>query len=233
MDHIATTLHQDLTALLSSLLSPSTRKRRVSSYGTNDPKMPSNSLAECLRTYLALGRPREAEEVIRRVLVRPWVNQHITREALSGPLSPRLPNSPASSLPVTSFDASTSATEPLQLEVDLLPTVPGPSQSLIDLYNQILHFISKDCAAVLDVADRQLASNANQPTTRPDKSFIEDTSASIPADRTFYVLSNVIWPEVTDRLTSELGHYIFASGRPDAFHAVRSFFLSLSCSCID
>ena len=81
---------------------------------------------------------------------------------------------------------------------------------LVDLYNRILLFIRRDCGTILDICERKLASNLNWASE----------SAIIDPLCTYNILVNVIWDEVTKRLDSELGHMIFAAGRPDTFHSV-------------
>jgi hypothetical protein len=68
---------------------------------------------------------------------------------------------------------------------------------LVELYNKILNFITRECGLILDVTERTLARAG------------------------FNILANVIWEEVANRLIAELGHVIFAAGRPDVFHRVR------------
>lgn len=84
---------------------------------------------------------------------------------------------------------------------------------------------------LLDIAERSLAtpsmtlsSNNNASSTgllalslateEVGKKKVRSTNSS------YEILSNVIWEEVATRLMAELGHIIFAAGRPSIFHQV-------------
>lgn len=111
--------------------------------------------------------------------------QHISRDSLSAPQSPLIPATPGvhKTFPhFLEFAEPASSFEPL----------PG-SDPLVDLYNKVLAFVSRDCAPLLDAADRRLRGS---------------------------MLVTVVWEELQTRLIAELGHVIFAAGRPESFHSV-------------
>lgn len=232
LEHITTTLHRDLASLLTSLLDPAQQQKKRTSLirSQTSESQQQNSLLECLRAYLTLGKIKDAEQVMRKEFVRPWVNQNITREALLSPQSPRLPATPATAAETTLASALTPTTDsntnnssnppPAAFQVDPIQSTTGLSASgldpLVELYNKTLSFITRDCAFLLDIAERRLAPSTT--AAKADKTDYKD--APDGDERGFHVLANVIWAEVADGLVRELGQHIFASGRTDAFHAV-------------
>lgn len=231
LDHITTTLHRDLASLLTSLLDPAQQQKKRTSLARSQSSetQQQNSLLECLRAYLTLGKVKDAEQIMRKEFVRPWVNQHITREALFSPQSPRLPQTPATGADTTFASALTTTNNansqppPPAFQVEPIQSTTGLSapglDPLVELYNKTLGFITRDCAFLLDVAERRLA-----PSAVPVKAEKTDQQEAQGEDeRGFHVLANVIWAEVADGLVRELGQHIFASGRTDAFHAVCSY----------
>jgi hypothetical protein len=173
-----------------------------------------------LRTYQSLSKIREAEEVIRSELVRPFVQRTIRRDALLEARSPILPSTPSFSNHdrSLSFNGSTYHIEPLQ-STDLgLEDLGIEGEALKDLYNKILAFIARDCGPILEAAERKLS----RQTGSIASIAIEDAPLEGSSRQQFHVVGNVIWDEVSLRLASELGHVIFASGQPDTFHKVRA-----------
>lgn len=119
------------------------------------------------------------------------------------------------------------------------------SDALVELYNKILVFISKEMGYILEITERRPSQgriNAftaggndgslafsgiierdtgdrgipNSPSTKERSLY--PTQSSNKAG--YQVLSNVIWSGIAKRLMSECGHSIFAAGRPDSFHRV-------------
>lgn len=265
-------------------------------------------MTDLFRTYASINKFREAEEVIRKVLVIDFMSTTIHREALLGPQSPLMPitpftgtasgstpsvggvfgslgqafsqaspslASPSSSYPfpasqnTATIDSSSKATAPATLsneERSLIPPfyivepVTSPpattdsdtyiSDALVELYNKILVFVSKELGYILEITERRPSQGRmntftsggggiNEGTNMASSGFIDkDTgektilnSPSSTRERTLYpsqnsnksgyeVLSNVIWNEIVKRLMNECGHLIFAAGRPDSFHRV-------------
>lgn len=113
------------------------------------------------------------------------------------------------------------------------------SDALVDLYNKLLVFLSKELGSILEVAERRptLGSNSEAASTgRPDspaskekqlpaagQSMANSVVLGNAGKAGFEILANVFWHEVATRLMAECGHLIFSAGRPEAFHRVRSF----------
>ncbi|KAL1917277.1 uncharacterized protein VTP21DRAFT_4933 [Calcarisporiella thermophila] len=95
-----------------------------------DPKdtASKDALAQCLRTYALIDHSSAAEEVIRKELVAPFVQEVISRRAIEA-----------------SSDATASPT-----------TTRNTSANLLALYNKILKFVVHDCAPVLDITNKVL-----------------------------------------------------------------------------
>lgn len=121
------------------------------------------------------------------------------------------------------------------------------SDALVDLYNKLLVFLSKELGTILEVAERRPAlgaavanaedSPAASSNTKPlpaaagagqmqqsmaNSIVLSAASAGAGAGKAgFEILANVFWNEVATRLMAECGHLIFSAGRPEAFHRVR------------
>lgn len=235
---ITSTLHLDLSQLLTSVLT---------SASTTNPKATRESLTALLRTYASLGMHSTAEDIIRRTVVRPYILKTIHRDVLTSVQSPIIPYTPLEPAP-TPFGAfplgeSSSlapainvidkddrgippfyALEPIRLpKADdsqwVAGTAPGEPEAnpLAELYNKLLAFIARDCGVLLDIAERTLA--APPPTTL---AVALAAAAEEKKKRAGYdILNDVVWDEIANRLMSELGHTIYAAGRPSVFHQVR------------
>lgn len=215
-----------------------------------------------LRTYASLGLAVTAEDIIRRLIVRPFTLQAIHRDVLSTPQSPIVPSTPFTPYSPNTFehhqnqDPTSQSSTTLEKDSNSIPIAyiiepigvnsekegtwiagraPGEKsvEPLAELYNKILNFISKDCGMLLDIAERSLATpsmtlsnnnNNNASSTgllamslaseELGKTKIRSTNSS------YEILSNVVWEEIATRLMAELGHVIFAAGRPSIFHQV-------------
>lgn len=310
IDRISTTLQQDLSSLLSSTLtslhnSPSTNSNALTSTKhahLNDHKSKLEALTDLFRTYASINKFREAEEVVRKLLVTDFMARTIHREALLGPQSPLMPitpctgngssstpsaggmfgslgqafsqasptvssSSPSSypfpapqnSTPALSqtFTAAVRASSTLSNDERSLippfylvePVSPPPSHTesdtyisdaLIELYNKILVFVSKELGYILEITERRPSQGRLNPSlsgteaNMASSGFIDrDTIPGSPTtkERNLYsnqssgkagyeILSNVVWSEIAKRLMNECGHLIFAAGRPDTFHRV-------------
>ncbi|EIN11926.1 COG complex component [Punctularia strigosozonata HHB-11173 SS5] len=99
IDRISSTLSSDLDRLFSATLNslindPSDAKKHKARATEADRARWLADLNECLRTYDALGLWRDAEDVLRREVMRPFVKKTIFPAALSAPLSPLVPHTP-------------------------------------------------------------------------------------------------------------------------------------------
>ncbi|KAK4047210.1 hypothetical protein OIO90_006273 [Microbotryomycetes sp. JL221] len=201
-----TALHLDLDKMLSDvLLNQNTTQTR-------------DSLTSLLRTYASLGSTTAAEEVVRKTIIAPRVIKLVSREALGSTADDSSIGNGQEGL---SFYSSQ--------ELDVPESSSNETQALATLYNRILNFIQQDCALVLDVAERSL----NTPPTI--NNYSTDLSSSVSSlnalveessttndersKRQFFILTNVLWDEIGNRLIGELGSTIFAAGRPGIFHA--------------
>ncbi|KDQ57488.1 hypothetical protein JAAARDRAFT_177682 [Jaapia argillacea MUCL 33604] len=106
IDRIKSTLSSDLDHLFASTLLALTSQNSISNSSTTANKTKPtkttetekaklvSDLTECLRTYDLLGLWRDAEDVVRREVVRPFVKKTIFPGALDAPHSPILPHTP-------------------------------------------------------------------------------------------------------------------------------------------
>lgn len=234
---ITEALHDNLRTALTQALH-AIHERHGHSKQVDAHKSRRESLSECFKAYELLGKSREAEEVVRKEMVRPWVDQHVHRDALSGSQTPVLPQTPhtdkhfhftspnpSESAPFAGINGSV-APESVShsfastYQIDPLPHPTDYQDVLVELFNKILAFISKDCAPVLEATERKgaLPSGGEQAARL--------SGSDVP---TYNVLANVIVDELLNRLASDLGHVIFAAGRPDIFSHVSLALLIIKC----
>ncbi|SCZ93005.1 BZ3501_MvSof-1269-A2-R1_Chr1-1g00545 [Microbotryum saponariae] len=241
---ITTTLKSDLSHLLTSVLvaaSPSTAT-------APSPSVTREELTSLLKIYASLDAIAEAEETIRKIVVRPWVTRIIHRNVLTSVQSPVLPSVSKS---LENGTGSRGGSSQLAPAVQLIPSddqralpaayvyepIRSPSggtssettdaastDPLLTLYNRILATISKECGLILDVAERTITAPTPMPLAGGGlmikTSSTDDglNNRSTGRRSQYDILSNVIWDEVGNRLISELGNVIFAAGRPSVFH---------------
>jgi hypothetical protein len=116
-------------------------------------------------------------------------------------------------VPATPTMGSSKVVEGRSVEFySLDPIETSEAEPLADLYNRILRFITQDCGVLLDVAERTLGS------TGPSVNLLAPAERKKTAG--YEILTNVVWEEIVMRLMAELGHVIFAAGRPSIFHRV-------------
>ncbi len=192
---ITSTLKLDLAQLLSTTLTADTLDRA--------------ELTTLLRTYATLELIPEAEDIIRTAVVRPFAKRLIHRDTLTAPLSPPAEPAPTGLLAVPGSAEQRSSF--YKVEPITSAEVGGTeTEALVGLYNKLLGFVASDLGVVLDVAERTLAVPA---TTI--------VGAGVKAEgrrKGYEVLANVVFDELANRLISEMGHVIFAAGRPGVFH---------------
>ncbi|KAL5507537.1 hypothetical protein ACEPAH_6993 [Sanghuangporus vaninii] len=187
-------------------------------------------LADCLRAYDMLGLWRDAEDVIRREIVRAFVKKTIYPGCLSGPRSPLVPPTPflqqASSTssvsrppptPFTPYTALTSKqTSFFSSSVDLDSNthfLDDDDTPLTGLYNQILRFVSTDMRPIMEAAERIGSKGSRRPLSAESVERRDDESDEYGFD----ILSNVIWTEVSRAIMDDLGSAVFAVGKLDEF----------------
>ncbi|KAI5481066.1 component of oligomeric golgi complex 2 [Pseudohyphozyma bogoriensis] len=153
------------------------------------------TLTSVFRTYASLSLHSTAQDIYRRTVVKPYVSKTIYRDALSTASGPKSP------LPKYTQEERERNT-PASYLIDEIPSRDGAGpeeDALRVLYNEILGWISRECGLVLDVTEKM------------------GTDEKKKGGR-YEILVGVIWEEVAGRLLSELGHVIFAAGRPAVFH---------------
>ncbi|KAK2463244.1 hypothetical protein APHAL10511_004899 [Amanita phalloides] len=189
-------------------------------------------MTDCLRTYDALELWRDAEEVIRKEVVRKFVKKTVYSESLAVPHSPIMPHTPLpihltpaiatqlpSSLPLrtpyTPFTAFVS--RPNQLAG---PSSEASSESpfahllqdndypLTRLYNQMLRFVVRDLCRIMELARKVSVKSHGSANTKPQGHANE---------KGFHILANVIWDEFAQAIMDELGSIVFSVGRPNEF----------------
>ncbi|KAF8705949.1 hypothetical protein RHS03_05077, partial [Rhizoctonia solani] len=94
IDRITSTLSRDLDHHLASTLRALTDSSTMPSAASAERARLTSELVECFKIYDALKMWREAEDVIRRELVRPFIKKTIHPASLTAPQSPILPRTP-------------------------------------------------------------------------------------------------------------------------------------------
>lgn len=223
ISRITSSLKLDLSQLLTSILSspPSTPESHQEWL---------NELSSALQTFSSLHLIHEAEEIVRKTVVKPFLVQTINRDALN--------NQNDSSLPELPSGESTDETIPPAYRLaPLAPPVSfkeNDSGPLLRLYNVLLRFISEDCGNILCIAERSLSPGSTALTNggmssrqlaienrRKREEGTEENGEEREVEG-FEILTKVIVDEIATRLVSELGTVVFAAGRPSVFHQVSS-----------
>ncbi|PFH51517.1 hypothetical protein AMATHDRAFT_142259 [Amanita thiersii Skay4041] len=244
IDRIKSTLSSDLDHVWALTLSVFTAGKATeierSKYLTD--------MTECLRTYDTLELWRDAEEVIRKEVVRPFVKKTVFSDALNAPHSPIIPQTP--------FQVPSSGTSPLPTSLPLRtpytpftafvshqPQVnklhsPDPLTSspyalvlhndehpLAHLYTQMLRFVERNLLRIMEIAEKVSIKPNPGPSQDPNRLDVQNN------EKGFNILANVIWDEFAHAILEELGHSVFSVGRPNEFRKhyelTRAFILSL------
>ncbi|KAI0823373.1 COG complex component [Trametes gibbosa] len=238
VDRIKSTLSSDLDHLfavtLSALVGGKDHGSRPSRLSEIEKSKLYADATECLRTYDALGLWRDAEDVIRREVLRDFVKKTIYPGALSAPRSPIVPHTPFAAsgrppspappqtaslpprTPYTPFTAFASKQNPFEaaLRTDGIATTLA-SAAILDetddplaaLYNTILRYVDRDVRRLMEIAEAVCAKSGSR----------EQPAGSADEYPGFNIMANVVWAEVGRALMDELGGVIFAAGRPDDF----------------
>jgi len=216
ISRITSALQLDLSQLLTSILSaPPSSSESYQAY--------LDELTSALQTFSSLGLIHQAEEIIRKTVVKPFLLKAINRNSLSSS------NESSSSIPDSPIDHSVPPAyrlSPLEQPVSFKESDSGP---LLQLYNLLLRFISQDCGTILSIAERSLSSprgDSHSVLAIANRRKREDPAREPEEDEEdrevegFQILTNVIVDEIASRLVGELGTVIFAAGRPSVFHQV-------------
>ncbi|KAJ6499253.1 COG complex component [Mycena sanguinolenta] len=239
IDRIRSTLSSDLDHLFSSTLLALTDGKAEGKISEVEKAKSIADLTECLRTYDAMGLWRDAEDVLRRDVVRRFVKKSIFPGALTAPPSPLVPHTPFRSSTTPSSVAPSSALPPrtpytpftsfalktpFQMSHGLGAAANSPYAHLLDdsedplarLYSQILRFVERDMNRIMGIAEKVSLKSVS--AGRKDKSLaaIMPTEKSAD-DEGFEIMANVVWEEFGRGIMDELGHVVFAAGRPNEF----------------
>ncbi|EAU91231.2 hypothetical protein CC1G_06866 [Coprinopsis cinerea okayama7 len=227
IDRIHSTLSSDLDSLFSTTLSYITEGKPDTKHTELERTKWIADLTECLRTYDLLGLWTDAEDIIRRQVVRKFVRKAsrcftIYPGALDAPHSPLVPHTPfhpnipepllsasfpGPQTPYTPFTAfipkqshQFGPRSPFQKSQSYL--LDDTTDNLAHLYNQILRFIERDVCYLMDAAE-----------SLKSKSVSGDKAANAG----FSILANVVWDELSRAIQDEIGGSVFSAGRPDEF----------------
>ncbi|KAH8828049.1 oligomeric golgi complex component, COG2-domain-containing protein [Flagelloscypha sp. PMI_526] len=168
---IQSTLSADLDHLFASILNILANDKGPIKVLEEKAKLMAD-LSECLRTYDVLHLWPDAEDVLRREIMRPFVKKTIHPGALTGPHSPIMPHTPFSSAmrsntsslapytPYTPFSASHPKTPSSLLSSTSSSHSPFAyvlaegDDPLSDLYSQILRFVERDLSRIMLQAEK-------------------------------------------------------------------------------
>ncbi|KAK0212634.1 COG complex component [Desarmillaria ectypa] len=231
IDRIQSTLSSDLDHHFSATLIAFTESTKVLEV---DKAKLLDDLTECLRTYDMLGLWGDAEDVIRRDVVRRFVRKTVYAGALTAPHSPLIPHTPFNSTapaflssisslprtpytPFTAFPLKSSLPHSYNLDKSMSPFYHLLEQSdepLAKLYDQILRFVERDLRRIMDIADK--AAVKSFPAARAGTPQMSSFNIN-GNDKGFNIMANVVWDEFGRAIMDELGGVIFSAGKPDVF----------------
>ncbi|KAI0744038.1 COG complex component [Daedaleopsis nitida] len=240
IDRIKSTLSSDLDHLFATTLHALLGSKDHSK-GTKVSEIEKSKLyadiTECLRTYDVLGLWRDAEDVLRREVVREFVKKTIYPGALTAPHSPIVPHTPIPSrggatspappmtaslpprTPYTPFTAFASKQNPFEFALradshsntsSFAHILDETDDTLAALYNTVLRFIDRDMRRIMEIAEAVCVKSGSRAAAGKG----EKRDGEEPV---FEIMANVVWSEIGRALMDELGSVIFAAGKPDEF----------------
>lgn len=193
IDRIKSTLSSDLDHIFSTTVLGITEGKddrgTVRMTESEKPRLMTD-LTECLKTYDVLGLWRDAEDVLRRDVVRDFVKKNIYSGALTAPHSPILPHTPFVNgfkgspstvsqpprTPWTPYTAFASKQNPFEFTFGAaaaglgsggtLPGVPlldDTDDPLAGLFNIILKFVDRDLKGIMEAAERVCVKSGSRP----------------------------------------------------------------------
>ncbi|KAJ3575095.1 hypothetical protein NP233_g1321 [Leucocoprinus birnbaumii] len=232
IDRIQSTLSSDLDHLFGALLTNMRDNKADGRLSEIERSKFLVDLKECLRTYDILGLWRDAEDVLRREVVRPFLRKTVYHNALGVPQSPLVPKTPLQPTlldlapstgfplrtpytPFTAFashqDSSSSSSHmPAQLTTPHALLPEEGDNPLAYVYNQILRFISRDVKDIMEVADK--VSNRKAPKEKLPSNGIPEPEDDMTG---FQIFAHVVWEEVATAIINDIGDSVFAAGRPN------------------
>ncbi|EPT04594.1 hypothetical protein FOMPIDRAFT_1140249 [Fomitopsis schrenkii] len=222
IDRIKSTLSSDLDHLFASTLTSITSSSRDKDGKTVelDKGKWIADVTECLRTYDVLGLWHDAEDVLRREVVRDFIKKTIHPGALASPHSPILPHTPlppkthfasaAPRTPYTPFTAFASKQNPFEFSAQQAGAqahvLDARDDALAGLYNTVLRFVDRDLRRLMEIAERVCVKSGS----RARAGAGEEAGG-------FEIMANVVWAEIGRAVLDELGSVVFAAGKPDDF----------------
>ncbi|KAF8200776.1 oligomeric golgi complex component, COG2-domain-containing protein [Pholiota molesta] len=253
IDRIQSTLSSDLDQLFSQTLTSLTDSKGGNNRATDIERSKwVADLTECLRTYDVLGLWRDAEDIIRREVVRGFVKKTIYPGALAAPHSPLVPNTPfhfpgnteplktavsAHQIPYTPFTAfipkqALRQTSAVSSDLPQPQLLDDTDDSLAKLYNQILRFVERDLGRIMDITERITVKTSEARHDEQLGDLSPQSNNGISDDnKEFQIMANVIWDEIGTSIMDEIGGIVFAAGRPNEFRkhyeTTQSFIRSL------
>ncbi|KIY73086.1 COG complex component [Cylindrobasidium torrendii FP15055 ss-10] len=227
IDRIQSTLSSDLDHHFSSLLVSLTEGAKHSEL---DKSKISADLKECLRTYDTLGLWRDAEDIVRRDIVRRFVRKTIFSGALAAPASPLVPHTPFHATggpshpppktPYTPFTAlpksflSSASSKGQNPYMAMLEDIDEP---LAKLYCQILRFVERDLSGIMNMAEHVSIKAYPTPNSPNTAAPVPITVNAFEETKGFQLMANVVWDEFGRGIMDELGHAVFSVGKPNIF----------------
>ncbi|EGN99740.1 hypothetical protein SERLA73DRAFT_72536 [Serpula lacrymans var. lacrymans S7.3] len=238
IDRVQSTLSSDLDHIFASTLVALTDINETKKSDIERAKLMVD-LTECLRIYDTLSLWRDAEEILRKEVVRGFVRKTIYPGALNASHSPIIPHTPLpapsthrASVPLTaSFPLRTPytpftafATKQNPFETSYGSSVPSmhlldeSDDSLARLYNQLLRFVERDLSYIMEIAEKASLNSASRARDKTASIALSGMNNKEQAkDDGFNIIANVIWAEFGKALLDELGSVIFSVGNPDEF----------------
>ncbi|KAH9948954.1 COG complex component [Amylocystis lapponica] len=245
IDRIKSTLSSDLDHLFATTLIALTSGKDHGKTTDIEKSKWIADITDCLRTYDVLGLWNDAEDVLRREVVREFVKKTIHSGALSSPHSPILPHTPFNATglrspappltaslpprtPYTPFTAFASKQNPFEFSLQASSSSPGFAHILDDqddplagLYNTVLRFVDRDLKRIMDIAENVCVKSGSRAAPGASLRGSQLLSVVPPAkqevDRGFEIMANVVWAEIGRAIMDELGSVVFAAGKPDEF----------------
>ncbi|KAF5386227.1 hypothetical protein D9615_002234 [Tricholomella constricta] len=235
IDRIHSTISSDLDHVFAATLIALTDVKGEAKVSELEKNKLIFDLTECMRTYDILGLWRDAEDVLKKEVVRSFVKKTMYPGALAAPHSPVVPHTPFPATktnsfstntplpprtPYTPFTAFVSAKNNATYTLGSCSTSPyarlldDADEPLARLYSQALRFVERDLSRIMDIAEKVSVKSLSR--SRPEKGVSASRECSTDG-KGFEILANVIWEEFGRAIMDELGGIVFASGRPNDF----------------
>ncbi|THH26420.1 hypothetical protein EUX98_g7769 [Antrodiella citrinella] len=190
IDRIKSTLSSDLDHLFSTTVIALTEGKvpgRDTKLSESDRAKWLSDVTECLRTYDALGQWRDAEEVLRRDVVREFVKKN-------------------------PFDVGYGSAH-----AHLLDDSDDPLAGLYNTVLKWVERDLKRVMEVAEKACAKSTTKAGNGLLTFGGVKENDKSGEKEKGERFEIMANVVWAEIGRAIMDELGNVVFAAGKPDDF----------------